>query len=61
MEQPFLWTDGKVSLKAALNKTAYGHDEDVTVTVEVRNNSRKVIRKIRVGIHFNMIIFGADS
>lgn len=48
VDKPFLWTDGKVSLKAALNKTAYSHEEDVAVTIDVRNNSRKVIRKIRV-------------
>lgn len=50
VDKPFLWTDGRVSLKAALNKTAYGHDENVAVTVNVHNNSRKVVRKIRVRI-----------
>lgn len=48
VDKPFLWTDGKVSLRAALNKTAYGHEEKVFITVDVYNNSRKVIRKIRV-------------
>lgn len=48
MDKPFLWTDGRVSLRAALNKSAYGHGESISVTVDVRNDSRKVIRKIRV-------------
>lgn len=48
VDKPFLWTDGKVSLRAALNKTVYSHDETVCVTVSVYNNSRKIIRKIRV-------------
>lgn len=37
-----------MSLRAALNKTAYGHEEKVCITVDVFNNSRKIIRKIRV-------------
>lgn len=48
VDKPFLWTDGKVSLRAALNKTAYSHEEKVLITVDVFNNSRKIIRKIRV-------------
>lgn len=48
VDKPFLWTDGKVSLRAALNKTAYSHEEKVCITVDVHNNSRKIIRKIRV-------------
>ena len=50
VDKPFLWTDGKVSLRAALNKTAYGHEEKVFITVDVYNNSRKIIRKIRVSL-----------
>lgn len=50
MDKPFLWTDGRVSLRAALNKSAYGHGEHISVTIDVRNNSRKIIRKIRVSI-----------
>lgn len=48
VDKPFLWTDGRVSLRAALNKSAYGHGEHISVTIDVRNNSRKIIRKIRV-------------
>lgn len=49
VDKPFLWTDGRVSLRAALNKSAYGHGEPISVAIDVRNDSRKVIRKIRVG------------
>lgn len=49
MDKPFLWTEGRVSLRAALNKSAYGHGEHISVTIDVRNDSRKIIRKIRVG------------
>lgn len=48
VDKPFLWTEGRVSLRAALNKSAYGHGEHISVTIDVRNNSRKIIRKIRV-------------
>lgn len=48
VDKPFLWTDGRVSLRAALDKSAYGHGEHISVTVDVRNDSRKIIRKIRV-------------
>lgn len=45
-----MWTEGRVSLRAALNKSAYGHGEHISVTIDVRNDSRKIIRKIRVSI-----------
>lgn len=48
VDKPFLWTEGRVSLRAALNKSAYGHGEHISVTIDVRNDSRKIIRKIRV-------------
>uniref|UniRef100_A0A1B0GNM2 Arrestin C-terminal-like domain-containing protein n=1 Tax=Phlebotomus papatasi TaxID=29031 RepID=A0A1B0GNM2_PHLPP len=48
VDKPFLWAEGRVSLKAALNKSAYGHDEDIAVTIDVRNDSRKIVRKIRI-------------
>lgn len=37
-----------MSLKASLNKSAYTHGENVNVTIDVKNDSRKVVRKIRV-------------
>lgn len=48
VNKPFLWTEGRVSLKASLNKSAYRHGEPISVTVDIRNNSRKLIRKMRV-------------
>lgn len=48
VDKPFLWTDGRVSLKASLNKSAYTHGENVNVTIDVKNDSRKIVRKIRV-------------
>lgn len=48
VDKPFLWTEGRVSLRAALNKSAYGHGEHISVTIDVRNDSRKIIRKVRV-------------
>lgn len=50
VDKPFLWTEGRVSLRAALNKSAYGHGEHISVTIDVRNDSRKIIRKIRVSV-----------
>ena len=37
-----------MSLKASLNKSAYTHGENVNVTIDVKNDSRKIVRKIRV-------------
>lgn len=48
VDKPFLWTEGRVNLKASLNKSAYTHGENVNVTIDVKNESRKVVRKIRV-------------
>lgn len=48
VDKPFLWTEGRVSLHAALDKSAYGHGEHIAVTIDVRNDSRKIIRKVRV-------------
>lgn len=52
VDKPFLWTEGRVNLKASLNKSAYTHGENVNVTIDVKNDSRKVVRKIRVSLIF---------
>lgn len=52
VDKPFLWAEGRVSLKASLNKSAYSHGENVNVTIDVRNESKKVVRKIRVSIFY---------
>lgn len=40
-----------MNLKASLNKSAYSHGENVNVTIDVKNDSRKVVRKIRVSFY----------
>lgn len=50
VDKPFLWTEGRVNLKASLNKSAYMHGENVNVTIDVRNDSRKIVRKVRVSV-----------
>ncbi|KAL0276232.1 UNVERIFIED_CONTAM: hypothetical protein PYX00_003841 [Menopon gallinae] len=48
VDKPFLLSDGKVELEASLNKAVYNHGESVSVTVQVRNNSGKTVRRIKV-------------
>lgn len=48
VDKPFLWTEGRVCLRAALDKSAYIHGEHISVSIDVKNESRKIIRKIRV-------------
>ncbi|XP_063708935.1 phosrestin-2 [Culicoides brevitarsis] len=48
VEKPFLWTEGRLYLKATLNKYAFTHGEDIAVTIDVKNESKKIIRKIKV-------------
>lgn len=48
IEKPFLLSDGKVMLSASLDKGIYSHGEEVRVTVNIRNNSSKTIRRIKV-------------
>ncbi|XP_065365634.1 uncharacterized protein LOC135958670 [Calliphora vicina] len=48
VDKPFLLQDGRVGLRASLDKAWYTHGEDVCVTVNIRNDSRKTVRKIRV-------------
>nr|XP_017035256.1 uncharacterized protein LOC108083816 isoform X1 [Drosophila kikkawai] len=48
VDKPFLLHDGRVGLRASLDKGWYTHGEDVNVTVQIRNDSRKTVRKVRV-------------
>lgn len=50
VDKPFLLQDGRVGLRASLDKAWYAHGEDVCVTVNIRNDSRKTVRKVRVSI-----------
>ncbi|KAL1490953.1 hypothetical protein ABEB36_011621 [Hypothenemus hampei] len=59
IEKPFLLSDGKVLLTASLDKGIYSHGEDVRVTVFIRNNSSKTIRRIKVFVvqHVDVCMF----
>ncbi|XP_037931917.1 uncharacterized protein LOC119666706 [Teleopsis dalmanni] len=48
VDKPFLLQDGRVGLRANLDKAWYTHGEDISVTVNIRNDSRKTVRKVRV-------------
>lgn len=48
VDKPFLLQDGRVGLRASLDKAWYTHGEDVCVTINIRNDSRKTVRKVRV-------------
>ncbi|KAH8265160.1 hypothetical protein KR044_010611, partial [Drosophila immigrans] len=48
VDKPFLLHDGRVGLKASLDKGWYTHGEDVNVTINIRNDSRKTVRKVRI-------------
>ncbi|XP_065365633.1 uncharacterized protein LOC135958669 [Calliphora vicina] len=48
VDKPFLLQDGRVGLRASLDKSWYTHGEDVCVTINIRNDSRKTVRKVRV-------------
>ncbi|XP_046811843.1 uncharacterized protein LOC111689669, partial [Lucilia cuprina] len=47
VDKPFLLQDGRVGLKASLDKAWYTHGEDVCVSINIRNDSKKTVRKIR--------------
>lgn len=50
-----------MNLKASLNKSAYTHGENVNVTIDVKNDSRKVVRKIRVSFNLCKRINGRET
>lgn len=51
MEKQFLLSDGKIYLEASLDKAIYYHGEEVEVSVDIRNNSNKTIKRIKVNIY----------
>lgn len=57
VDKPFLLQDGRVVLKAGLNKAWYAHGEDIYITVNICNDSRKTVRKIRVSISSKHLLF----
>ena len=52
VDKPFLLQEGRVSLRASLDKAWYTHGEDVIVNVNIRNDSKKTVRKVRVSGFF---------
>ncbi|XP_076259254.1 phosrestin-2 isoform X2 [Rhynchophorus ferrugineus] len=59
VEKPFHLSDGKVFLSASLDKAIYSHGEDIRVNVNIKNNSTKTIRRIKVFIvqHVDVCMF----
>ncbi|XP_012161649.1 uncharacterized protein LOC101459872 [Ceratitis capitata] len=59
VDKPFLLQDGRVGLRASLDKAWYTHGEDVCVTVNIKNDSRKTVRKMRVSAiqHVDVCMF----
>ncbi|CAG9766760.1 unnamed protein product [Ceutorhynchus assimilis] len=59
VEKPFLLSDGKVCLSASLDKGIYSHGEDIRVSVQIKNNSSKTIKRIKVFVvqHVDVCMF----
>ncbi|GJQ72588.1 hypothetical protein Trydic_g1253 [Trypoxylus dichotomus] len=59
VEKPFLLSDGRIELEAQLNKGIYYHGEEILVSISVRNNSNKSIRRIKVFVvqHVDVCMF----
>lgn len=47
----YLLSDRTVFLTASLDKGIYAHGEEIHVTVHIKNNSNKTIKRIKVGLH----------
>ena len=41
---------GELELEAALDKQLYYHGEKITVTINIRNNSNKTVKKIKSSV-----------
>ncbi|XP_054729378.1 uncharacterized protein LOC129238377 [Anastrepha obliqua] len=59
VDKPFLLQDGRVGLQASLDKAWYTHGEEICVTVNIKNDSRKTVRKVRVNAiqHVDVCMF----
>ncbi|ENN81962.1 hypothetical protein YQE_01673, partial [Dendroctonus ponderosae] len=59
VEKQFLLSDGKVILSATLDKGIYSHGEEIRVSVQIRNNSSKTVRRIKVFVvqHVDVCMF----
>ncbi|XP_050293453.1 arrestin homolog [Anthonomus grandis grandis] len=59
VEKQFLLSDGKIFLSASLDKGIYSHGEEIRVSVQIRNNSSKTIRRIKTFVvqHVDVCMF----
>ncbi|XP_055843469.1 uncharacterized protein LOC129910214 isoform X2 [Episyrphus balteatus] len=57
VDKPFLLQEGRVSLRASLDKAWYTHAENVIVNVDIRNDSRKTVRKVCAIQHVDVCMF----
>nr|CAI5840062.1 unnamed protein product [Callosobruchus analis] len=58
-EKFYMLSDGKVTLTASLDKAIYAHGEDIKVTVNIRNDSSKTVKRIKVFVvqHVDVCMF----
>lgn len=59
VRKDFLLSPGELELEVTLDKQLYHHDETITVNVCVRNNSNKVVKKIKTLVQqgIDVVIF----
>ncbi|RZF40022.1 hypothetical protein LSTR_LSTR002425 [Laodelphax striatellus] len=59
VEKPFLLSDGRLQLHAALDKAIYCHGDTVLVNVNVANTTNKTVRRIKVFVvqHVDVCMF----
>lgn len=60
-EKPFLLSDGKVTLEANLDKAIYTHGDPIHVSISVRNTSKKAVRRIKVKLLQNLLIYQSQK
>ncbi|KAK5650679.1 hypothetical protein RI129_001708 [Pyrocoelia pectoralis] len=59
VEKPFLLSDGRIELKASLDKAIYSHGEEIEISVQIRNLSSKTVKRIKVFVvqHVDVCMF----
>lgn len=59
IEKPLLLRDGRVGLEARLDRSIYAYGDSITVHVNVKNNSSKSVRRIKVFVvqHVDVCMF----
>uniref|UniRef100_A0A665T9A0 Arrestin-C n=1 Tax=Echeneis naucrates TaxID=173247 RepID=A0A665T9A0_ECHNA len=63
ISKQFMMTDKPVNLEASLEKEIYYHGDPITVTVKVKNETSKVVKKIRVSVEqlTNVALYSSDT